>query len=43
MSITAYCLSDAVAQILKQAGVEDIKVAANTTEDSMLNLLTENC
>lgn len=43
MSITAYCLSDAVAQILKRAGVEDIKVAANTTEDSMLNLLTENC
>lgn len=42
MSITAYCLSDAVAQILKQAGVENIKVAANTTEDSMLNMLTEN-
>ena len=42
LSLTAYCLSEAVAQILKQAGVADIKVAETTTEDSMLNMLAEH-
>ena len=45
LSITAYCLSDAVAEILRQAEVSelaDIKVAATTTEDSMLALLGDH-
>jgi hypothetical protein len=37
--MTAYCLSEAVAKILRQAGVANIKVAATTTEESMLALL----
>jgi len=41
LTMTAYCLSEAVAQILRQAGVADIKVAVTTTEDSMLALLAE--
>ena len=39
LSMTAYCLSEAVAKILRQAGVANIKVAATTTEESMLALL----
>ena len=39
LSMTAYCLSEAVAKILRQAGVENIKVAATKTEESMLALL----
>ena len=42
LSITAYCLSEAVARILRQAGVANIKVAATTTEESMLALLVKN-
>ena len=39
LSMTAYCLSETVAKILRQAGVTNIKVAATTTEESMLALL----
>ena len=39
LSMTAYCLSESVAKILRQAGVANIKVAATSTEESMLALL----